>query len=80
MIRKRVFFARIYINGRFSAFQADDMGSNPIVRILINYLGTGDITQLVECVLCKHKVISSNLIISIIKLLYYTDRWYSSVR
>lgn len=26
------FFMRIYINGKFSAFQADDMGSIPIIR------------------------------------------------
>ena len=49
---------RVYINGRFSAFQADGMGSNPIIR---NF---GNITQLVECVLCMHEVIGSSPIIS----------------
>ena len=44
---------RVYINGRLSAFQAEDMSSNLIIRI------KGGITQLVECVLCKHEVIGS---------------------
>ena len=37
------------------------MGSNPIICIITIF---GNITQLVECMLCMHKVIGSNPIIS----------------
>ena len=61
---------RIYINGRFAAFQAVGMSSNLIVRKFV-----GDITQLVECMLCKYEVVGSNPVISINYFLDDVTQW-----
>lgn len=44
----------------------DFLPSKQTVWVRIPLSAIGDITQLVECMLCKHEVIGSNPIISII--------------
>lgn len=48
------------------------MSSNLIIRIKI-----GDITQLVECMLCKHEVIGSSPIISISDDITQLVEWWN---
>ena len=40
------------------------MGSNPIFSEVYDHKTFGDVLQLVECMLCKHKVTGSNPVIS----------------
>ena len=54
---------RVWYNGRTSAFQADDEGSIPSTRSNLERF-VADIAQLVECILGKDEVGSSNLPIS----------------
>ena len=51
---------RIYINGRLSAFQVEDMSSNLIIRKKWGYNSIW-----LECMLCKHEVVGSSPTISI---------------
>lgn len=49
------------------------MSSNLIIRIL----KSGDITQLVECMLCKHEVIGSSPIISMFDDITQLVEWWN---